>query len=76
MAQPPSQADRLSRLIDGLLALEERLRLGHPSHRAVEDNDETGRALAAELNAIFAGRQPRPVNPPLWISQDGRSAWW
>lgn len=58
MAQPPLQADQLSRLIDDLLALEQRLRLGRPSHRAVDDHEEEASRIADDLRGCSAAARP------------------
>lgn len=72
-AQPPSQADRLSEALDDLLALEQRIRLGHPTHAGVEDDVDEGRRLAQVIHDIFHGQAGRPVHR-IWISADGRTA--
>lgn len=59
MAQPPSQADRVSTLVNDLIALEERLRLGRPSHAAFDEHEEEASRIANSLRAIFRGAAPR-----------------
>lgn len=64
------------------LVLDELLRewsLGRPSQRRHDEIVERTEQLSIELRAAARGTGTpvsRPVNPPLWVSQDGRSAAW
>lgn len=72
-AQPPTLADCVTDAIDGLMALEQRMRLGHPTHAGVEDNVDDIRRLAGKLLDAVHGRHGRPVHR-VWVSADGRTA--
>lgn len=73
--QPAAQArdelaDQLDRITPRLDALTCRARLGEDFHEL----EEMAQGIARDLRAIFRG--PSPVNPPLYVSADGRKAGW
>ncbi len=66
MAQPNRHpADNIAVCIADLMALEERMRLGHPTHRAHDDQEEEAQRIVTEIRAVFPDRARTPVNAPV-----------
>lgn len=69
--------NELDRYVDDLLALVAEVRRGACNHAAVEQHIAEGERIAAGIRAVFrGGAEPRPCNPPLFLSRDGRTAGW
>lgn len=68
--------DQLERLSDRFDVLTHRARLGEMTPKLFEELETDAQAIAADLVAIFRGRQARPTNPPLYVSADGTKAAW
>ncbi|APX64577.1 hypothetical protein AV944_00495 [Sphingomonas sp. LK11] len=69
-------ADDLESVRDRLEALIRRVRSGARSQADFHDQETEAHRLARDLVKPFRGPDARPVNPPLWVSPDGRSAGW
>ncbi|MBB4611509.1 hypothetical protein [Sphingomonas yabuuchiae] len=69
-------ADDLESVRDRLEALIRRVRHGARSHADFHDQETEAHRIARDLVKPFRGPDARPVNPPLWVSPDGRSAGW
>lgn len=79
-AQPASApADDLEKVVPELDRLIADMRLGTPYGRAdlrLADHEERAQRIAAKIIAPFRGNGKRPVNPPRYVSPDGRKAGW
>ena len=71
----PNVADQLERLTPRFDQLTHRARLGPLTPALYNELETEALALAAELVAAFRG-PPRRFNPPLFVSEDGKSAGW
>lgn len=69
-------ADDLESARDRLEALIRRARYGASSPADFHDQETEAHRIARDLVTPFRGPEARPVNPPLWVSPDGRSAGW
>lgn len=69
-------ADDLEAARDRLEGLIRRVRKGARSHADFHDQETEAHRIARDLVKPFRGPDARPVNPPLWVSPDGRSAGW
>ena len=74
----PNVADQLERLTPRFDQLTHRARLGPLTPALYHELEAEAQAIAAALVAAFRGAcaEPRRINPPLYVSADGRSAGW
>lgn len=79
MAQPRSQSagqlsDAVTTAIDALTALEQRMRLGHPSQRAFDQHEADAARICADLRTAARGVADRSDYSPIARTQHG--GWW
>lgn len=75
-AQRRTPADHLDLAVRDAEVLARDFRRGARDARHFHELEERAHAVARDILAPFRGAGARPVNPPLHVSADGRSAAW